>query len=83
MVTDVATLLSMSQSQLDDLFRSSESGPIPDGAAKGTAIIAPGTAFTPELADIVTHFVLGLHGRHDVLLNLFFKTHLTLPLRTT
>ena len=50
MVTDVPTLLSMSQAQLDELFRSSQSGPIPDGPAKGTAIIAPGTVFTPELA---------------------------------
>ena len=54
MVTDVATLLSMSQSQLDELFRSSQSGPIPDGPAKGTAIISPGTVFTPELAEVVT-----------------------------
>jgi len=42
MVTDVATLLSMSQSQLDDLFRSSESGPIPDGPATGPFV--PGSS---------------------------------------
>jgi hypothetical protein len=72
MVTDVATLLSMSQSQLDDLFRSSESGPIPDGAAKGTAIIAPGTVFTPDLAEVVTLFVWQgktFDGPHGVLRN--------------
>jgi hypothetical protein len=36
-------LVTMSQEQLDDLFRSSETGPIPDGDADGTAIVAPGT----------------------------------------
>jgi len=72
MVTDVATLLSMSQSQLDDLFRSSESGPIPDGPAKGTAIIAPGTVFTPDLAEVVSLFVWQgktFDGPHGVLRN--------------
>ena len=72
MVTDVQTLLSMSQSQLDDLFRSSQSGPIPDGPAKGTAIIAPGTTFTPELAEVVTLFVWQgktFDGAHGVLRN--------------
>ena len=72
MVTDVPTLLSMTQSQLDDLFRAAESGPIPDGPAKGTAIIAPGTVFTPELAEVVTHFVWQgktFDGPHGVLRN--------------
>jgi hypothetical protein len=36
-------LVTMSQEQLDDLFRSSETGPIPDGDADGTAIVAAGT----------------------------------------
>ena len=57
MVSDVPTLLAMSQAQLDDLFRTAESGPIPDGPAKGTAIIAPGTVFTPDLAEVVSLFV--------------------------
>ena len=34
-------LLSMSQEDLDKLFSSSPSGEIPNGEAKGTAIIAP------------------------------------------
>ena len=34
-------LLKMSQQQLDDLFERSQAGPIPNGQAKGTAIIAP------------------------------------------
>jgi hypothetical protein len=56
MAIDVPSLLKMSQSQLDDLFTKSESGPIPDGPAKGTAIIAPGTVFTADLAEAVSVF---------------------------
>jgi hypothetical protein len=72
MVTDVPTLLSMSQAQLDELFRSSQSGPIPDGPAKGTAIIAPGTVFSPELAEVVTLFAWQgktFDGPHGILRN--------------
>jgi hypothetical protein len=36
-------LTTMSQAELDDLFRSSPLGDIPDGDAVGTAIVAPGT----------------------------------------
>jgi hypothetical protein len=36
-------LTSMTQAQLDDLFRLSPLGDIPDGDALGTAIVAPGT----------------------------------------
>jgi hypothetical protein len=36
-------LTSMSQTELDDLFRRSPMGEIPDGDALGTAIVAPGT----------------------------------------
>jgi hypothetical protein len=53
---DVNKLLQMSQQQLDDLFTKSEPGPIPDGAAKGTAIIAPGTTFSPEIAAAINLF---------------------------
>jgi hypothetical protein len=51
-----ADLLKMTQEQLDDLFKESSSGPIPDGSAKGTAIIAPGTVFSPEIAEFVSLF---------------------------
>jgi hypothetical protein len=37
-------LLGMSQAELDDLFRRSPTGEIPDGDADGTAIVAAGTA---------------------------------------
>ncbi|WP_253201193.1 hypothetical protein [Sphingomonas quercus] len=49
-------MLKKSQSELDDLFRAARPGPIPDGEAKGTAIIAPGTAFSDEIAQVVSIF---------------------------
>ncbi len=56
MALDVAQLLGMTQTELDDLFKQSPAGPIPDGSAKGTAIIAPGTVFSPEIAEAVNFF---------------------------
>ena len=56
MALDVQQLLRMSQPQLDELFTSSEAGPIPDGEATGTAIVAPGTRFSPEIARFISHF---------------------------
>ena len=53
---DAAKLLSMSQPQLDDLFRASPPGDIPNGSAKGTAIIAPGTAYSPSIAEVINLF---------------------------
>ena len=49
-------LLSMSQMDLDSLFSSSSSGEIPNGEAKGTAIVAPGTKFSPEIASVINIF---------------------------
>ena len=46
----------MSQQQLDDLFGNSPAGDIPNGEANGTAIIAPGTAFSAEIAEIINLF---------------------------
>ena len=56
MAYDVPKLLSMSQTELDDLFRASPPGDIPDGSAHGTAIIAPGTRYSESIADIINHF---------------------------
>ena len=56
MAVDVAQLLAMSQAQLDELFTNSPAGPIPDGPAKGTAIIAPGTVFSKEIAEVINLF---------------------------
>ena len=53
---DVAQLLTMNQKALDELFTASPAGDIPDGPAKGTAIIAPGTRYTAEIAEVVNHF---------------------------
>lgn len=54
---DVPDLLSISADQLDALFSSSPCGDIPDGPAKGTAIIASGTAYSFEIAEFINLFV--------------------------
>ena len=56
MALGVPQLLAMTQSDLDDLFTKSPAGPIPDGPAKGTAIIAPGTVFSDEIAEVINFF---------------------------
>ncbi|MBI4523071.1 MAG: hypothetical protein HY695_04565 [Deltaproteobacteria bacterium] len=56
MAYDVQQLLSMSQAQLDELFTKSAAGEIPDGEGKGTAIVAPGTTYTQEIAHFINHF---------------------------
>jgi hypothetical protein len=53
---DVQQLLQMTSAQLDQLFSSSPAGDIPDGSAKGTAIIASGTQFSVEIAEFVSLF---------------------------
>jgi hypothetical protein len=68
MVIDVPTLLTLNDTQLNDTFRSGVAGPIPDGSAKGTAIVANGTKFSPDIAEAVSRFVWqgktfdGTHG---------------------
>jgi hypothetical protein len=56
MAYDVGQLLKMTQAELDTLFKSSAPGPIPNGESNGTAIVAPGTAFTPEIATFINLF---------------------------
>jgi len=56
MAHSVKELLKMSQSQLDELFTKSEPGEIPDGEATGTAIVAPGTTFSPGIAKLISLF---------------------------
>ena len=56
MAVTASELLKMSQAQLDDLFTQSPAGEIPSGEAKGTAIVAPGTTYTQNIADFVNHF---------------------------
>ena len=53
---DIQQLLKMPQAELDALFTGSEAGPIPNGQADGTAIVASGTAFSPNIARFVSLF---------------------------
>ena len=79
MATTVPELLKMSQKDLDDLFTRSDAGPIPDGAAEGTAIIAPGTTYSPEIAKLVNLFTWQgktFDGPHGVLRNRILPLHL-------
>ena len=72
MAITIPDLLKMSQKELDDLFTKSEPGPIPDGPAQGTAIIAPGTVYSAEIAKFVNLFVWQgktFDGAHGVLRN--------------
>ena len=56
MAYDVPQLLKMSQAELDALFTSSDAGEIPNGEAEGTAIIAPGTTYSDNIAKFINHF---------------------------
>jgi hypothetical protein len=56
MAYDVPQLLKMSQAELDGLFTGSAAGKIPNGEAQGTAIIAPGTTYSPKIATFINHF---------------------------
>jgi hypothetical protein len=51
-----ADLLKMTQAELDGLFSAHEPGPVPNGEAKGTAIVAPGTVFNPQIAEAIGLF---------------------------
>ena len=53
---DVAKLLTLSQAELDQLFSKSPVGNIPDGEGEGTAIVAPGTTYSDNIARFVSHF---------------------------
>jgi hypothetical protein len=56
MAYDISQLLKMSQAELDALFTASQAGDIPNGEANGTAIVAPGTTYTNEIAEFINHF---------------------------
>jgi hypothetical protein len=56
MAYDTQTLLTLSNTELDALFTASPAGPIPSGEADGTAIVAPGTVFTAEIAQVIKLF---------------------------
>jgi hypothetical protein len=52
----VQQLLHLPQAELDALFTASAPGDITTGEAAGTAIIAPGTAFSPNIAAAINLF---------------------------
>ena len=52
----VEKLLDMTQEELDELFKASPAGDIPNGEAEGTAIIAPGTRYSDIIAKVVNTF---------------------------
>ena len=52
----IQRLLARSQAELDALFSAHEAGPIPNGLADGTLIVAPGTRFSDDIAKLVRIF---------------------------
>ena len=56
MAYDAQQLMKMSQADLDALFTASSVGDIPTGEGVGTAIIAAGTPFSPQIAEAINMF---------------------------
>jgi hypothetical protein len=57
MAASVEELLRMSPNELDELFRGSESGEIPQGEGKGTVLVRPGTELAGPAAKVVHYLV--------------------------
>jgi hypothetical protein len=55
-INDPKEFLTMSGEQLDEIFRNSSTGDIPRGQGEGTAIVAPGTKISDEIAWVVNLF---------------------------
>ena len=47
---DIPALLAMSSDELDELFRRSPAGEIPDGDAEGKVLVVPGTSVSDNVA---------------------------------
>lgn len=58
---DLAQLMELSQAELDDLFRNSPAGPIPDGETDGTAIVAPDSEISELAAKVIN--ILAWQGK--------------------
>ncbi len=56
MAYDVEKLMDKSQKELDEMFSAMPAGDIPSGEADGTAIVAPGTRFSPVIAKFINSF---------------------------
>jgi hypothetical protein len=50
---DEATLLELTNTELDDVFRAAPAGPIPDGNMRGTVLAWPGTRWARPLAILI------------------------------
>ena len=57
MAADIADLLRLSDDQLDDLFRKSPAGEIPDGEAEGTVLVESGTQLAGPAAKLIHYLV--------------------------
>ena len=53
MAAAVSDLLRMSPDELDELFRQSQSGEIPDGQAEGTVLLQPGTELAGPASKLI------------------------------
>lgn len=56
-IRTVDDLVKLSQAELDELYKNSAAGKIPDGDAQGTAIIFPGSMLTEVLIPFIRLFV--------------------------
>jgi hypothetical protein len=50
---DQGRLLTMAPAQLEALYRSSPAGGVPNGNARGAAIVAPGVSYSKDIAELV------------------------------
>jgi hypothetical protein len=57
MLYNASELLKLKEDELDQLFRESPAGEIPNGSAKGTAIVDPGSAVTGVVAEVIKLFL--------------------------
>lgn len=57
MSTSAQDLMAMSRGELDDVFRRSPAGPVPDGPSRGTALVLPGNPVDRALRSLIRAFV--------------------------
>jgi hypothetical protein len=53
MAITISDLMNMSQTELDNLYKNSSVGSLPDGNSKGTAMILPGSVLSKILAPVI------------------------------
>lgn len=81
MTVTTADMMRMSQAKLDELYRNSLPGTIPNGDSQGTAIIAPGASFSNGLSSLIKSIAWRgkvFHREQQYLLNKItpFQIHL-------